>query len=453
MIYRCRAKQSRRFLVTPLLSILLAGMVDSQVQSADLEGRPNIILIMADDIGYECFGCYGSKQYRTPNIDALARNGIKFTQCHAQPLCTPTRVKLMTGLSNVRNYSAFSVLNRNQKTIGQYFREAGYRTAIGGKWQLLGAEHYKQQFRGKGSWPAKTGFEHASLWQVDRLGDRYWNPLLYLDGQNRQFKPNDYGPDVITENLMNFMTQHREEPFFIYYPMILVHSPFLRAPEQKPKMKKDPQKNFEAMVHHMDVIVGQFVRHVDRLGIGDRTLVLFVGDNGTHKSIRSQLGDRIIQGGKGTTTDAGTHVPFVASWSGKIPAGTVCSDLVGVGDFLPTLMEVSDLPVPSGLDGRTFWPQLQGQPGVPRQWLHCYYNPRPEKTKPKQFTWDHRFKLYSDGRFYDVLADPDESEPLRNWQKDPTAAAAHGKLKQALASFPNAGQSLLKYSDPAGVRH
>ena len=111
---------------------------------------PNIVLIMADDVGYECFGCYGSEQYQTPHIDRLAAQGIRFDHCYSQPLCTPSRVKIMTGLSNARNYSAFSVLNRDQRTFGHRLKEAGYQTFIGGKWQLLGAEHYSKQFPRQG---------------------------------------------------------------------------------------------------------------------------------------------------------------------------------------------------------------------------------------------------------------------------------------------------------------
>ena len=150
--------------------------------------RPNVILIMADDVGYECFGCYGSRQYQTPNIDRLAREGMRFTHCYSQPLCTPSRVKLMTGLSNVRNYSAFSVLNPDQRTIGHHMQAAGYRTFIAGKWQLLGAEQYAKQFRKKGTWPRDAGFDEFCLWQVDKLGSRYWGPLLNINGENRQFR-------------------------------------------------------------------------------------------------------------------------------------------------------------------------------------------------------------------------------------------------------------------------
>ena len=221
----------KNMIVRTLAAILAIASVSTVVAA-----RPNIILIMADDIGYECFGCYGSEQYQTPNIDRLAEKGIQFNHCYSQPLCTPSRVKIMTGLSNVRNYSAFSVLNRDQRTFGHALQEAGYRTCIGGKWQLLGAAHYSERFRAKGSWPRQTGFDECCLWQVDLLGDRYWNPLLFINGENRQFDQDDYGPDVVTDYLLQFMEDQRDVPFFIYYPMIMVHSPFLSSPASESRV-------------------------------------------------------------------------------------------------------------------------------------------------------------------------------------------------------------------------
>ena len=167
--------------------------------------RPNIVLIMADDVGYECFGAYGSKQYRTPHIDALAQQGVRFNHCYAQPLCTPSRVKLMTGVSNVRNYAAFSILKPGLKTIGQYFQESGYRTMIGGKWQLYGAEHYSPAFRAKGALPQQAGFDETCLWQVDKLGERYEGPLLSINGKNHQFPNSEYGPEVVNRHVLEFM--------------------------------------------------------------------------------------------------------------------------------------------------------------------------------------------------------------------------------------------------------
>ena len=407
--------------------------------------RPNVILIMADDIGYECFGCYGSQQYSTPNIDRMAERGMRFTHCYSQPLCTPSRVKIMTGISNVRNYSAFSVLRRDQKTIGEYFKDAGYQTAVAGKWQLLGAEHYSKQFRGKGTWPNKAGFDNLCLWQVDRLGGRFNNPLLWIDGKNRQFAETDYGPEQATRYLTTFMKEHRDQPFFVYYPMILVHSPFVPTPDSRSLKSKDKQNNFEDMVAYMDKMVGQIVKTTEDLGIADRTLILFTGDNGTHKTIRSELNGREIKGGKGQMTDAGTRVPLVALWPGKVPAGKVSDTLVDFSDVLPTFLEVTSQKIPDGLDGQSFLPQLRGGKGTPREWMYCYYNPRPERTKPARFVRDQRWKLYGDGRFFDVANDVLEKSPVDQDTASGEAAAARKKLATAMKSMPAEGQSLLKY--------
>lgn len=411
--------------------------------------RPNIILIMADDVGYECFGCYGSGQYQTPNIDRMARQGMRFNHCYSQPLCTPSRVKIMTGLYNARNYSAFSVLNRDQRTIGHYFQDAGYETVVAGKWQLLGAEHYPDRFRQKGTWPSDAGFDHACLWQVDRLGSRFWKPLLYVDGENRQFDEDEYGPDVVTDYITDFMAANREKPFFVYYPMILVHSPFVPTPDSESRESKNRQRNFEDMVSYMDTLVGRITDRVKELGIADRTLVLFTGDNGTHKSIQSTLDGHSIQGGKGQTTDAGTRVPLVAYWPGVVPAGRANDDLVDFSDSLPTALEAAGAPVPCGLDGQSFLPQLCGKVGSPREWIYCYYCPRPERTQPARFVRDQRWKLYGDGRFFDVVNDPAEKHPLEKVESGTPADAAKRKLAAALQSVPAEGQTLLEFGPKA----
>jgi arylsulfatase A len=405
--------------------------------------KPNIILIMADDVGYECFGCYGSQQYKTPNIVRMAAKGIRFEHCYSQPLCTPSRVKIMTGRSNARNYSAFSVLNRDQRTFGHLLQEAGYKTFIGGKWQLLGAEHYSEQFRAKGSWPRATGFDQCCLWQVDKLGGRFWNPLIYINGENRQFPKDDYGPDIVTDHILDFMQENRSEPFVVYYPMILVHNPFLTTPYSQSRESKDKQRNFEDMVQHMDRIVGRIIEQTEKLGIAENTLILFTGDNGTNKAIKSTLGDRVIVGGKGNTTDAGTRVALVAYQPGTVPGGVVSQDLIDFSDFVPTFQQLAGAPIPKGLDGRSFAPQLGGQPGNPRPWMYCYYNPRPEKTMPVRFVRDQRWKLYGDGRFYDIANDPEEKSPISDRNN------AWKKLSVALASMPSAGGSLLKFSSLA----
>jgi arylsulfatase A-like enzyme len=407
--------------------------------------KTNIILIMADDIGYECFGFAGSKQYKTPRLDQLVAAGMSFTHCYSQPLCTPSRVKLMTGLSNARNYAAFSVLRQDQKTIGQYFQENGYRTCVAGKWQLYGAEHYAERFRGKGTLPEDAGFDSMCLWQVDKLGGRFWNPLLYVDGENKQFAANEYGPDIATKHITDFIENHRSEPFFVYYPMILTHNPFVPTPDSENRMSKDKQKNFEDMTTYMDTLVGRIVDKTREVGIAENTLILFVGDNGTNVAIRSRLNGLSIRGGKGKMTDAGTRVPLVVYQPGTVGAGQVNSSLIDFSDFLPTTLEAVGVDPPKNIDGQSFLWQLRGKAGEPREWIHIFYHPRPEKGMSLAFVRTQRYKLYRDGRFFDVLNDVKEESPLAMRGLSRQAMDVKTRLDAAIKTIPAYGQMLLKY--------
>jgi len=424
-----------------LVSFLTFMATDCKAAAADRP--PNIILFMADDVGYECFGCYGSEQYSTPNLDRMAAEGLRFRHCYSQPLCTPSRIKIMTGLSNVRNYAAFSVLREDQKTFAHHLKQAGYKTAIGGKWQLYGADHYSDRFRGQGSLPDQMGFDNHCLWQVKKLGDRYWNPLLTIDGKNRQFAPQDYGPDIVTDYLLNFIDQHSKDdaPMLVYYPMILVHNPFPPTPTSESAKERNKQKNFEDMVAYMDRLVGRFLNKIEAHGIAEETLVLFTADNGTNKAILSQLGDRVIRGGKGKTSDAGTREPLIAWWPGTIRGGEVTDQLVDFSDFLPTFNQLAGTKVPENLDGTSFADLLKGKPFSGRQWMHCFYHPRPERGEAVQFVRDHDWKLYRDGRFYHVAVDSDERTP----RKPGDAPQSHAALKTVLESVPAKGQMLLQF--------
>ena len=405
----------------------------------------NVVLIMADDVGYECFGCYGSQQYTTPRIDALARQGVRFTHCYSQPLCTPSRVKLMTGMSNAENYAAFSVLRRDQTTLGQYFQTAGFRTMVAGKWQLLAAEQYNESFRGKGSWPSDTGFDQSCLWQVNVFGKRYWQPLLNVNGRNQQFDQDTYGPDQCTTAITDFISQASDKPFFVYYPMILVHSPFLPTPDSSSRKTKAAQQNFEDMVAYMDVIVGRIVDHLVETGHANNTLVIFTSDNGTHRTLSSRLDGRLIQGGKGLPTDAGTRVPLVAYCPGTVPSGVTCDDLVDFNDFLPTLLSATGIETPKHLEGISFLPQLLGQLGTPRQIMYCYYCPRPERTPPIRFVRNKRWKLYGNGSFFDIQNDVLEQHPVDTQRLRTDAQDAFEELSAAIQASPAKGQSLLEY--------
>jgi len=401
--------------------------------------RPNIVLIMADDIGVEGFSCYGGTSYETPVIDGLAREGVMFTQCHSQPLCTPSRVKLMTGMSNIRNYSNFSILNPEERTFGHMLQQAGYRTAVAGKWQLYGAEHYKE-LAGAGTLPADAGFDEHCLWQVGELGPRYWDPRIVRNNEFIENTEGRYGPDLFCDFMLDFMERSADEPFFIYYPMALVHNPFDPTPESEDRECADKNLNFADMVAYMDSVVGRIIRGLDRLGLRENTLVLFTGDNGTHKNISSMMGELKVKGGKGSTTDAGTHVPLIASRPGHTPRGAVCDDLIDFSDFTPTLADAAGVLPPEGakLDGQSFLPQITGKPGDPREWIFCFYHPRPkrEETEAKRFARNKRWKLYGDGNLFDLRTDPFEENPIPANSRDTDAARARRALQAAIDSYP-----------------
>ncbi|MEQ9407698.1 MAG: sulfatase-like hydrolase/transferase [Fuerstiella sp.] len=419
-----------------VVALAAAVLTSAPMRAAD---RTNIILIMADDIGYECYGTYGGTSYPTPNIDRLAANGIRFNHCYSQPLCTPSRVKIMTGKSNVRNYAAFSILKKSERTFAHLMRDAGYRTAVAGKWQLYGAEHYKQEFRAQGVLPEDAGFERHCLWQVDKLGNRYWEPSVTIDGELKKFGPDVYGPDVYCQFLLDRMTEYRDEPFFLYYPMVLVHSPFLPTPDSADRNSKDKQHNFGDMVTYMDKLIGRIVNRTAELGIADRTLVLVTGDNGTHKSLTSMMGDLAVQGGKGSPTDAGTRVALVGYQPGRTPKGVVSDRLVEFSDFLPTIAEASGVSIPTAHDGVSFLAELHGTEAEPREPIFIYYWPRPERGQPTRFARDQRWKLYGDGRLIDVQHDVFEKVPVVGHDEIRT------KLQRVLDRMPAEGQTLLRY--------
>lgn len=422
--------------VTLALAFLVAACISPQAAE-----KTNVILIMADDIGYECYGSYGGTSYKTPVLDKLARTGMRFTHAYSQPLCTPSRVKIMTGRSNVRNYTSFSTLKKTERTFGHMMLDAGYRTAIVGKWQLLGAEHYKAPIRGAGAWPKDAGFERHCLWQVDKLGERFWGPKVTIDDEIKQFPKDVYGPDVYCQFLLDRMEEYRDQPFFLYYPMVLVHSPFVPTPDSADRKSRNKQQNFADMVAYMDKLIGRIVKKSEDLGIAEKTLILVTGDNGTHKSLKSHMGDKLIVGGKGSPTDAGTRVALYGFQPGTVPAGTVSDTLIEFSDFAPTIAAATGAKPLSPTDGRSFLPQLHGKKGNPRNSIFIYYWPRPEKGEPTRFVRNQRWKLYGNGNLFDVRKDVFEKNPVTGSKSE----SIRKKLQAALDRMPANGQSLFKF--------
>lgn len=422
-------------------AVLIAAAVIPQLSNvqplvAEQASRPNLVLIMADDMGYECVGANGGTSYRTPAIDELARTGMRFVHGYSQPICTPSRVEIMTGIYNQRNYVRFGVLHPDETTFAQILKRSGYATCIAGKWQLEGGFDAPRRF----------GFDEYCLWQLTRRPSRYPNPGLEINGKAVDYNGGEYGPDVVSDFLCNFIEKHKDGPFLAYYPMILPHWPFEPTPdgddwdpEARGVLKgKGKPKYFADMVAYTDKMVGKIVAKLDELKIREQTLVIFVADNGTATNITSRMGDRVVRGGKGSTTDAGTHVPWVVNRPGTIEAGRVSDALVDFSDVFPTLAEVAGAEIPQTLelDGRNFLPVLRGEKESVRDWTYCWYARNGGKNG-KEFARTRRFKLYRNGNFYDVSMDPLEKQSLAAAGISAEAVADRKTLQAALDQYEN----------------
>lgn len=417
-----------------VLASIALTVVMLAAHAASPPAKPNFILIMADDFGYECVTANGGQSYQTPHLDRLAATGMRFEHCYVQPLCTPTRVQLMTGIYNVRNYIEFGLLDPTATTFGHLLKEAGYVTGVCGKWQLGHSRDLPKRF----------GFDESYLWQHTRRPPRYANPGLEQNGEEIDFSSGEYGPKVVNDFALDFVMRHRDRPFLLYYPMILTHDPFQPTPDSidwDPKTKSEKVqrdvKHFADMTAYMDKMIGRLVAKLDELGLRENTLVLFIGDNGTHPTVTSRFKDTAYQGGKGAGTVRGNHVPLIANWLGRIPAGRVNTDLVASVDFLPTICAAAGAEVPAalGIDGRSFLPQLLGQKGQPRESLYVWYARNGGPTATHEYAQSVTHKLHRDGRFYDLAVDRFEEKPLPLEKLSGQALSEAKKLKAVLDQF------------------
>ena len=330
---------------------------------------PNIIFVLADDVGFKSLTCNGGSLYNTPNIDSLSAGGMRFTQCQATPLCSPSRVTLLTGKYNFRNYTQWGVLDQSQKTIGNMMKDAGYKTGYFGKWQLSGGDQSINAF----------GFSEYTVHDaLDNLQmqSRYKNPHIYTHGDflDDSLTLNKYGPDIISDSVLSFIDRNQSNPFFIYYPMILVHEPFSPTPDDQefanwnPKTPEDTTY-FPSMMTYMDKLIGNLINKLKVLGIEKNTVIIFSGDNGTPSQVGDYVNenDSIVNGGKKLTNEAGTHVPLIVYWPGTIAPGSTNNDLIDFTDFLPTIAGIAGISLPTdygALDGINFSSKLSGNSGT-----------------------------------------------------------------------------------------
>jgi len=420
----------------------IAPATAAELRRSGAPDRPNIVLILADDAGVETVGAYGS-EYRTPRLDALAREGVRFENAHATPLCTPSRVRLLTGRYSFRNYKAFGHLGRDEPTMAKLLKQSGYRTAVAGKWQLAG-----NPLDGvPGSTPREAGFDEWILWQPhpsqSDAGCRHWTPTLETNGTLQTY-PDQFGPDLVNDFALDFISRRDRRPFFLFYSMLLPHDPFVSTPRKL--QAGTPAENYAAMVEYMDHLTGKVIDRLDQLDLGDRTIVVFVADNGTHRMLAVRRNGIAVQGGKGGTTDAGTHVPLIIRWPGSVHAGTVDSQMVDLTDLFATIVTAGGLPAAaSESDGYDLLPSLT-QDSIPRrEAIFMDYELAWFPFNAARYAFTSRWKLYEDGRLYDVTADPLEKSPLAAEDLPAEALAARGKLQGLLASI---GGSRLTPSDP-----
>jgi arylsulfatase A-like enzyme len=403
--------------------------------------KPNILFILADDLGKEWLGCYGS-EHKTPNIDRLATGGLRFENTWATPLCSPTRVELMTGRYALRTgwtihydtprWGGVCFDFNREVSFPRQLKAAGYATAMAGKWQIndLRAQPDALNRHGFDEYCAWPGFESGN----PPSAERYFNPFIQENGK-RGTRTGEFGPDVFRKFIIDFMSRHKEGPFLAYYAMVLTHTPFTRTPHNLDTTASG-MGLFEGMVDYCDYEVGCLMKALDDLKIRDRTLVIFAADNGTVSGVKCRARGRLVDGGKGGMTERGICVPMIANWPGRVPEQKVSDELVDYSDFLPTLCELSGAKPPADveLDGKSFLNTILGkpEPKARREWIYS-------RLGPKHALRDERFKLMRDGKFYDLQADPWEEHDLAR-SENADVARGREKLSNVFRSMPKGNE-------------
>lgn len=416
--------------LTAILALPLATLNAEETPAT----KPNVVFILADDLGVECLSSYGSTSHKTPHIDRLAKEGMRFSHCFSNPYCSPSRAQLLTGRYPFQNGLKVVLHSKKQEDIylkpsqpsfPRQLKQHGYATQIVGKWHVS-LEHKHNTIR-------EFGFDHYQTWCIfDEKGEkttRFWNPYLMRDDRIITAEIKDrYGPDVDLEVYLDFIKANAKakKPFLAYYSTYLPHFPWEPTPDSKEKTYRAPNpahkgdpKYFPDMLAYLDKQIGIMLQTLDDLGIAENTIVIFLADNGTDTGLVNQWGEgKSIAGGKGTMTDRGTHVPLIVRWPGRIQAGSTCGDLVDLTDFLPTLCELTGASLPDAkIHGRSFAPQLLGKPGQPREWIHIQHVDN-RQVRNNDFMLDNKDQLR---RVVELWEDPAKPNENRNPKKEAAA--------------------------------
>jgi arylsulfatase A len=365
--------------------------------------KPNILFIVGDDIGYEIPTCNGGQSYSTPNLDEMAAAGTRFTECHALPLCSPSRISLLTGKTSFRNYTTFGHLNTDQRTIGNMFSDAGYATCYAGKWQLDGGDASAHIF----GWQKYSVFLPFLLPNESLEGSRYKSPKVYQDGGYlpASSTADKYSEDIFTAYLLNFIDsmQTQGKPFFAYYAMILAHGPFCPTPDDPQYAtwdytnEKSDKRFFPSMIKYMDKKIGEIITHLREKGLLDNTVIIYIGDNGTPPGIVSTYNGFPVKGGKAQTTEIGINVPLIIECNNKIPSVKVSNTLIGLPDFMPTLADIAGIPKPLSfgtLDGVSFYSSVLKNDTLINQNIFSSYCVDPNANPWRRWVQDDTYKLF-----------------------------------------------------------
>jgi arylsulfatase A len=423
-------KQNIIFLIALLISPF------AMLQAAD---KPNVIFILADDLGIGNVSCYGSDKYKTNNIDKLASGGTRFTQAFTAALCGPSRALIMTGRYAFRNGStnqdACMKMPIAELRLAQTFKAAGYATSAIGKWGQLPGE------------PNEAGFDDYLRFNGSGF---YWNKnkskggAYRANGKELKLGEKEYMPDLMHNQAVSFIKKNQTKPFFLYYSMVHVHGDIQPTPDSA----ADSKDLYSDNILYMDKLVGKLVAELDSLKLRENTLIIFMGDNGTAKGQDklSTIGGRNVSGVKGTMLECGGLVPMIANWPGKTPAGKVSANLVDSTDFLPTFADLIGTKLPENVifDGNSLAPQLRGEEGKKRQFV---YNQLASMWYVRNAGW----KLNQLGELYDMSGAPFTEKLVTVDNQDTNAKAARTTLASALAQLNPAG-GILDTGDGTG-RH
>ncbi|MBJ2136646.1 sulfatase-like hydrolase/transferase [Paraglaciecola chathamensis] len=443
-----------------------AATPQSEIDKAH-QTHTNVVLILIDDLSHYGVTAYGAnrlhsydgeftkEEFATESIDALAQQGIRIDRAFAYPICENTRIALMSGKRNDRNYLQPKSQHSSDLTFGDAFKKAGYATGLFGKWkQTRGTV----EVSGK-DYISEFGWDDYAAFDVVTEGQRYINPNLVINGEVHNYNSrNDldpetgrrwYGPDIINRHALRFIEQNKHNPFFLYYPMILVHDDHKPTPDTQPESifdefpenadynntRGDDRQYFPDMIRYMDKMIGNVVEKLRQQDLLDNTLIVVMGDNGTKETFGHVLPDgSIYPGRKGGNADNGLHVPLVLHYPGKIPAGNsteyrTYDGLVNLTDIYPTIAQAAGIELPNAqqIDGISFWPQATGQRNDEhRQYIYTWYignETYKDEDKVLRYAFNKHFKRYApdkdfpEGRFFDLRTDPLERQGIKVVEK------------------------------------